>query len=162
DRIVVIDGGVVIAEGAPTELKRRVGNDRLELTFDDQSFDQAVAALGADVIDSDPDAFSAVVAVDDTNQDVKRALDMLAEAGIIVQTVAFGSTTTATAVAGDLQKGIMDRFRSLPMSSLAVLNGHVVSDVLRNTISTVVMLIAGLAIGFRSSASIVDWLLIAA
>ena len=82
-------------------------------------------------------------------------------AGIIVQTVAFGSTTTAIAVCNDLQKGIVDRFRSLPMSNLAVLNGHVVSDLLRNTISTTVMLITGLIIGFRSSASVTDWLLIA-
>jgi ABC-2 type transport system permease protein len=82
-------------------------------------------------------------------------------AGIIVQTVAFGSTTTAIAVANDLQKGIVDRFRSLPMSNLAVLNGHVFSDLLRNTISTMVMLLAGLVIGFRSGASVTDWLLIA-
>jgi ABC transporter DrrB family efflux protein len=82
-------------------------------------------------------------------------------AGIIVQTVAFGSTTTAVAITNDLQKGIVDRFRSLPMANSAVLNGHVVSDLLRNTISTVVMLIAGLALGFRSNASIVDWLAIA-
>lgn len=82
-------------------------------------------------------------------------------AGIIVQTVSFGSTTTAVAVCNDLQKGIVDRFRSLPMSNLAVLNGHVASDLLRNTISTTVMLLAGLVIGFRSSASFVDWLAIA-
>lgn len=83
-------------------------------------------------------------------------------AGIIVQTVAFGSTTTAIAVANDLQKGIIDRFRSLPMSNLAVLNGHVISDLLRNTISTVVMLLAGLVIGFRTSASFSEWLQITA
>lgn len=82
-------------------------------------------------------------------------------AGIIVQTVAFGSTTTAIAVCSDLQKGIVDRFRSLPMSNLAVLNGHVISDLFRNSISTVVMLLAGLVIGFRSSASLTDWLAIA-
>src|SRR5215472_4951266 len=80
--------------------------------------------------------------------------------GIIVQTLAFGSTTTALAICNDLQKGIVDRFRSLPMSSLAVLNGHVVSDLLRNTISTVVMLVVGLMIGFRSNASFTDWLAI--
>lgn len=79
-------------------------------------------------------------------------------AGIIVQTVAFGSTTTALAICNDLQKGIVDRFRSLPMSNLAVLNGHVVSDLFRNAISTTVMLVAGLAIGFRSSASVGDWM----
>jgi len=82
-------------------------------------------------------------------------------AGIIVQTLAFGSTTTAIAICNDMQKGIVDRFRSLPMSNLAVLNGHVISDLLRNGISTVVMLLAGLVIGFRSDASFTDWLLIA-
>lgn len=81
-------------------------------------------------------------------------------AGIIVQTVAFGSTTTAVSVCNDLQKGIVDRFRSLPMNNLAVLNGHIISDLFRNTISTTVMLITGLVIGFRSHASALDWLCI--
>jgi ABC-2 type transport system permease protein len=81
-------------------------------------------------------------------------------AGIIVQTVAFGSTTTAIAVSNDLQKGIVDRFRSLPMSNLAVLNGHVISDLFRNGISTVVMIVVGLIMGFRSSASFLEWLAI--
>lgn len=82
-------------------------------------------------------------------------------AGIIIQTVAFGSTTTAIAVSNDLQKGIVDRFKSLPMANLAVLNGHVVSDLFRNSISTIVMILTGLVIGFRSGASLTDWLLIA-
>lgn len=82
-------------------------------------------------------------------------------AGIIVQTLAFGSTTTAIAVCYDLQKGIVDRFRSLPMSNLAVLNGHVVSDVFRNAISTAVMVLAGLVMGFRSHAGVIAWLEIA-
>jgi ABC-2 type transport system permease protein len=82
-------------------------------------------------------------------------------AGIIVQTVAFSSTTTATAICNDLQKGIIDRFRSLPMSNIAVLNGHVISDLLRSTISTVVMLLTGLVIGFRSHADLLGWLCIA-
>jgi len=81
-------------------------------------------------------------------------------AGIIVQTLAFGSTTTAIAVSNDLTKGIVDRFRSLPMSNLAVLNGHVISDIFRNGISTVVMIITGLILGFRSDASVFDWLAI--
>lgn len=81
-------------------------------------------------------------------------------AGIIVQTVAFGSTTTAVAITSDLQKGIVDRFRSLPMSDIAVLNGHVVSDLFRNAFSTIVMLVVGVIIGFRSSASVIDWLAI--
>lgn len=91
-----------------------------------------------------------------------KGIDYLAflMAGIIVQTVAFGSTTTSIAVANDLQRGIVDRFKSLPMSNIAVLNGHVVSDVFRNTISTTVMLVAGLLFGFRPNASFVDWLAI--
>ena len=82
-------------------------------------------------------------------------------AGIIVQTVAFGSTTTAIAVCNDLQKGIIDRFKSLPMSNVAVLNGHVVSDLFRNGISTIIMIGVGLLLGFRSNATLADWLLIA-
>jgi len=81
-------------------------------------------------------------------------------AGIIVQSVAFGSTTTAISVCSDLQKGIVDRFRSLPMSNLAVLNGHVISDVFRNTISTVIMILVGLLLGFNPNASALDWLYI--
>jgi len=78
-------------------------------------------------------------------------------AGIIVQTIAFGSTTTAIAICNDLQRGIVDRFRSLPMSNLAVLNGHVVSDLFRNGISTIVMVLAGLVIGFRPTATVAEW-----
>lgn len=79
-------------------------------------------------------------------------------AGILVQTLAFGSTTTAIAVCNDLQKGIVDRFRSLPMSNIAVLNGHVVSDLFRNGISSVVMVLAGLVMGFRPTATFMEWL----
>ncbi|HEX8182775.1 MAG TPA: ABC transporter permease [Candidatus Saccharimonadales bacterium] len=81
-------------------------------------------------------------------------------AGIIVQTLAFGSTTTAIAVSNDLQKGIMDRFKSLPMSNIAVLNGHVISDLFRNGISTAVIILAGIVMGFRSQATVAEWLAI--
>jgi ABC-2 type transport system permease protein len=92
-----------------------------------------------------------------------KGIDYLAflMAGIIVQTVAFGSTTTSIAVANDLQRGIVDRFKSLPMSNIAVLNGHVISDVFRNAISTTVMLLAGLLFGFRPNATFTEWMAIA-
>jgi ABC-2 type transport system ATP-binding protein len=94
DRIVVIDGGEVIAEGTPSALKSRVGNDRLELTLRDaESFRRAVAELGESVIDSNPKEFSATVVIKDTNTDVRRALDTLAEAGIVVQSVAVHKPT---------------------------------------------------------------------
>jgi ABC-2 type transport system ATP-binding protein len=88
DRIVVIDGGKVIAEGTPSALKSKVGNDRLELRFRDrESFSRAIAELGGGVIDSDAKEFSASVVIKDTNVDVKRALDILAEAQIAVQSL---------------------------------------------------------------------------
>lgn len=81
-------------------------------------------------------------------------------AGIIVQTIAFGSTTTAIAVANDLQRGIIDRFRSLPMSNLAVMTGHVISDLFRNGISAAVLILVGIAIGFRPNADLGEWMLV--
>ena len=94
DRIIVIDGGVVIAEGTPTELKGKVGKDRLELTFaDDQSFNRATTRLGAEVIDSDPRDLTATLVIQDTNADVRGALDRLAEAGIPVQSLAVHKPT---------------------------------------------------------------------
>jgi len=80
-------------------------------------------------------------------------------AGIFVQTAAFGSTMSAYSVAIDLEKGIMDRFRSLPMMKSAVLTGHVVADMIRNLLATAVMVGAGLAVGFRPEASFGEWVL---
>jgi len=79
-------------------------------------------------------------------------------AGILVQSAAFGATTTAIGVCNDLQRGIVDRFKSLPMLSSAVLTGHVVADLVRNVISSTVMILVGLAVGFRPTASVMDWL----
>src|SRR5688572_18339854 len=77
-------------------------------------------------------------------------------AGILIQTAAFGSLTTSISVANDLQRGIIDRFKSLPMVSSAVLMGHVVADLVRNTISSSVMILVALLIGFRPTASVVE------
>jgi len=69
--------------------------------------------------------------------------------GIFVQTVAFGSALTAVGLADDLQKGIVDRFRALPMSRAAVLVGRTTSDLLNNVLVTVVMSLTGLLVGWR-------------
>jgi ABC-2 type transport system permease protein len=81
-------------------------------------------------------------------------------AGILVQSAAFGATYTAIGVATDVSRGIVDRFRSLPMISSAVLVGHTVSDLVRNGVSTLIMLLVGLLIGFRPNASFTDWLMV--
>jgi ABC-2 type transport system permease protein len=77
-------------------------------------------------------------------------------AGIFAQTVVFGSTFTGYSLAEDLQKGIIDRFRSLPMAPSAVLYGRTLSDVMNNVISLVVMTLTGLLVGWRIRSSFVD------
>jgi ABC-2 type transport system permease protein len=70
-------------------------------------------------------------------------------AGIFAQTVVFGSTYSGSAMAQDLKDGIIDRFRTLPMSSSAVLVGRTNGDLLINSISMVVMMATGLIVGWR-------------
>ncbi|AXV05618.1 ABC-type multidrug transport system, permease component [Euzebya pacifica] len=70
-------------------------------------------------------------------------------AGIFAQTVIFGATITGAGLAEDLQKGIIDRFRSLPMSRSAVLAGRTASDVVNNVLVIIVMSVTGLIIGWR-------------
>ena len=70
-------------------------------------------------------------------------------AGIFAQTVVFGSTITGVGLADDLQKGIIERFRSLPMSRAAVLLGRTTSDMLNNVLVLVVMALCGLLVGWR-------------
>src|SRR6476660_8243457 len=64
-------------------------------------------------------------------------------AGIFAQTVVFGSTITGASLADDLQKGIIDRFRSLPIAGSAVLVGRTAADVMNNVIVLVVMSLTG-------------------
>jgi ABC-2 type transport system permease protein len=73
--------------------------------------------------------------------------------GIFVQTVIFGSTITGAGLAEDLQKGIIDRFRSLPMSRSAVLVGRTGSDLLNNVLVIVIMSLTGLLVGWRIRSS---------
>lgn len=70
--------------------------------------------------------------------------------GIFVQIVVFGSVAaTAIGVAQDMERGVMDRFRSLPMTDSSVLMGRQFSEIVRNVISIVVMVAVGLLLGFR-------------
>ena len=80
-------------------------------------------------------------------------------AGILVQQLAFGATTTAMNLAVDLDRGIVDRFRSLPMFSGALLVGHVVADLIRNVVSSAILLAVAFAVGFRPTAGPGEWLL---
>lgn len=77
-------------------------------------------------------------------------------AGIFAQTVVFGATFTGAGLAEDLQKGLINRFRSLPMSRSAVVAGRTASDVVYNALSILVMSVAGLIVGWRIRGSVLD------
>jgi ABC-2 type transport system permease protein len=77
-------------------------------------------------------------------------------AGIFAQTVIFGSTFTGAGLAEDMTKGIIDRFRSLPMARSAVLAGRTSSDIVYNSASILVMSITGLIVGWRIRTSIFE------
>ncbi|MDQ2959077.1 MAG: ABC transporter permease [Actinomycetota bacterium] len=74
--------------------------------------------------------------------------------GIFAQTVIFGATLTGAGMADDIQKGIIDRFRSLPMSRSAVLLGRTGSDVANNVLIIAVMSLTGLIVGWRIRSSV--------
>jgi ABC transporter DrrB family efflux protein len=69
--------------------------------------------------------------------------------GIFVQNAIFGSTATAIGLAEDLKKGLIDRFRSLPMARSAVLAGRTTADIVKNFLLVVVMVTIGYLVGFR-------------
>ena len=75
--------------------------------------------------------------------------------GIFSQTVAFGAVASGIGLAEDLRRGIIDRFRSLPMARSAVLVGRTVSDLVRNAAVVAVMMGVGLLVGFRPSGSVI-------
>lgn len=88
DKIVVIDGGKVIANGTAAELKSKVGNDRLELTFKNSAtLLQAVETLGQAVIDTNDKESTVTVLIKDTNRDVKQALQQLDDAKIAISSM---------------------------------------------------------------------------
>jgi ABC transporter DrrB family efflux protein len=76
--------------------------------------------------------------------------------GIIVQTMSFGGFVTALGLSEDLRKGLIDRFRSLPMSRAAVLAGRTLADVATNSISIATMLIVGVIAGFSFDAPLAN------
>ncbi|WP_020674202.1 ABC transporter permease [Amycolatopsis nigrescens] len=79
--------------------------------------------------------------------------------GIILLCTGYGAASTAMAVTDDMTKGMIDRLRTLPIRSAAVLTGHVVASVARNALSTTIVVGASIAMGFRPDAGLGDWLL---
>jgi ABC-2 type transport system permease protein len=79
--------------------------------------------------------------------------------GIILLCTGYGASATAMSVANDMEKGMIDRMRSLPIRSFALLTGHVTASVTRNATSTTIVIGAAIAMGFRPNGTFVEWLL---
>ena len=77
--------------------------------------------------------------------------------GLIVLCAGFGAGTTAVAVATDMSSGIVDRFRSMPISGSSVLAGHIVASLARNLLATALVIGVGLGVGWRPTASPLAW-----
>ena len=77
--------------------------------------------------------------------------------GIIITAVASGSMATAVAVCVDMTEGIVDRFRTMPISRVAILAAHVVNSVVTTVVSTGAVVVAAVLLGFRPHASALEW-----
>jgi ABC-2 type transport system permease protein len=77
--------------------------------------------------------------------------------GLIVLCAGFGAGTTAVAVATDMSSGIVDRFRSMPVAAWSVLAGQIIASLLRNLLATALVIGAGLAVGWRPTGGLLDW-----
>lgn len=82
--------------------------------------------------------------------------------GIIVLCTGYGAASTAMSVADDMTSGVIDRLRSMPIRTFAVLTGHVVASSARNALSTTIIIGAAIAMGFRPDATPLQWLATAA
>lgn len=78
--------------------------------------------------------------------------------GILVQTTIFGAVGTAIGLAEDLQRGLIERFRALPMARMAVLGGRTVADLTRNIGVVTIITFVGMAVGFRPTGSLVSYI----
>ena len=78
--------------------------------------------------------------------------------GIILLCSGFGAAGTAVGVAADMTNGVIDRFRTMPITSSAVITGHVVASLARNLVATAIVIMVALLVGFRPTASLVGWL----
>lgn len=94
DQIVVIDGGKVIAQGTSKELKAKIGKDRLELIFKTtKDFEKAKDLLVKEIADSDDKERSVTVIMNNTNRDVRKVLDLLADAKVSFDAMAVHKPT---------------------------------------------------------------------
>lgn len=77
--------------------------------------------------------------------------------GVMLLCAGFGAALAATSIHADVSKGFVERLRTMPVRASGVIFGHVIASVLRNLVSTAVVLFVAIALGFRPTASVVEW-----
>lgn len=82
--------------------------------------------------------------------------------GVMMLCAGFGAALTSTSIYMDVSRGFIERLRTMPLRASGVILGHVIASVLRNLVSTAVVLLVALALGFRPTASPLEWLAIIA
>ncbi|MGV9817567.1 ABC transporter permease [Nocardia xishanensis] len=117
-------------------------------------------SLPAVVGQVDPEQLTLQVPSDGSAAEVKRLLDRFADLvpGIILLCAGFGAATTAVSISTDLAEGIVDRFRTMAIARSAVLTGHVAESLIRNLITTGLVIVVAIALGFRPTAEPLRWL----
>lgn len=78
--------------------------------------------------------------------------------GVLLLCTGFGSALTAVSVCQDTSGGIVDRLRAMNVRGAALLGGHVIASILRNAVSTVIVIVVAVALGFRPHADVIQWL----
>jgi ABC-2 type transport system permease protein len=81
--------------------------------------------------------------------------------GILLMTIASGAVQTAVSIRSDMNEGIVNRFRTMPISRTSVVTGHVLGSVVQNVVIVVLVIGVGMALGFRPTAGLVEWLAVA-
>lgn len=79
--------------------------------------------------------------------------------GIVLTCAGFGASSTSLSVATDMSSGFVDRLRTMPVRASAVITGHVVASLVKNLFATAVVILVAVAIGFRPTAQVADWVL---
>ncbi len=80
--------------------------------------------------------------------------------GVLLQCIGQCSSTTAIMMNKDTTSGIVNRFCTLPIKKISILNGHILEAVVRNILTSVIVLIAAMLVGFRPSADLMDWCIV--
>jgi ABC-2 type transport system permease protein len=81
---------------------------------------------------------------------------------VLLMAGGYGAAMTAVVITDEMTGGMIDRFRTLPISAWVVPAGHVIASVVRNVVATVIALVVAIALGFRTQATVADWALVLA